>query len=182
MILPEHFKHHDRLKPFIHGPMLILGHQENRHGYDWGVEWVDLDPDGGQLSWDLNTEIPWEWVGKFKTVYNLGTIEHVFDYRQALRNAARIVAPLGYYLHHGPCAGYEGHGIYVADPEMTMRFFELNGFRIAEYFFTTQDGKLCAPPVRGEGLSIILWFAAKKNEMLSCSEIPQQVFKGGVKV
>lgn len=182
MILAEHVPHHDRMKKYCRAPMLMLGNQENNIRYSFGVDYRTLDPDGGDLSFDLNESIPSEWVGKCATVYNLGTLEHIWDVNKAFKNAAKIVKVGGHFLYHGPCAGYENHGVHVTDWKMVLKFFTLNGFNVVEYWFSDQFGRPCEDPQRGSGMSVILWLVAKKVVKAENFTCPQQVFKNGVKV
>ena len=181
MIIKEHIASYNRMKPYCREPMLMLGNQENRCGYDFGVKYTTLDPDEGDISWDLNIEIPPEWAGFYGTVYNLGTLEHVWDVHRAHVNAARMVKVGGNYLHHGPAAGYENHGIHITDWRMLLKFFKMNGFKILEYWFTLQDGAFCSPPVRNCRQNILLCFIAKKAVSVETFHCPQQIFKSGIK-
>lgn len=181
MILNSHRASYDRLRPYLQEPMLMLGNQENVCKYEFGISYTTLDPDGGDYSWDLNQEIPKEWEEKCSTVYNLGTLEHVWDTNHAFKNVANVVRVGGCYLHSGPCAGYENHGIHVLAWKETMNFFTLNGFIILDSWFTEQNGTICTAPVRNCGRSILFWFAARKISTILDFVLPQQVFVRGAK-
>ncbi len=53
---------------------------------------------------------------RYQTVYDVGTIEHVFDTRQCFENCARMVAVGGHYFIHTPVRGYFGHGLHTFAP------------------------------------------------------------------
>ncbi len=182
MIVKEHFKHYDRLRKYCQSPMLMLGNQANQSAYDFGVSYKTLDPDGGTISWDLNKLIPPEWLAKYGTVFNLGTIEHVWDVHSAFVNVIKMLRIKGTYLHEGPVAGYEDHGIHITDWRLIRDFFTMNGFGILESWFTLQNGKECGSPYRGCHKNILYWFAAEKIRSEGLIKIPQQIFKGGLKV
>lgn len=183
MILKEHFPHHNRMKKYCSGHMLMLGAQENDFGYDFGdlKDYKTLDPDGGSLAWDLNVPIPPEWIELWETVYNLGTIEHVWNVHQAFTNAALMVKKGGHYLHHSPCAGYEGHGIHITDPDSIIKFFKRNGFELKEHWFTDSFGVECLAPSRKCRMDIIFWAAFKKVTYSNEFTAPQQEYKNGAK-
>lgn len=191
MILSEHAEHHRRLFPFMRPRMLMLGNQQNVCGLKFPCEYEKLDPDGGDHKIDLNNPLSAEGSATtpakdfklydaFETVYNLGTLEHVWDVHQAYENAARMVKLGGFFIGHSPIAGYEGHGIHVTDWRRITDFFHLNGFTVADQFFTHQDGSAAPAPSRNCGRSVILWFAAKKTRPYSWLK-PQQIYNDGVK-
>lgn len=180
MILPEHAQHFDRLRPYMKPAMLMLGNQENKAGYQFPCDYLTLDPDGGQLQYDLNEPIE-NMGGQFETVFNLGTLEHVWDVHQAYLNCARVLRVGGHFLGHSPVAGYEGHGIHVTDWKYIRAFLEANGFEIQELWFSEQNGRNCDVPSRNCGRSIILWFAAKKLTGAQPITKPQQIYKNGQK-
>lgn len=159
----------------------MIGNQENKGGFDFGVEYKTLDPDGGFWRFDLNDPVPQEMNGRFKTVFNLGTLEHVWNIHQAFVNAAAMLMPGGYYLHHSPVAGYEYHGIHVTDFAFILEFFKINDYRIIDYWFSDQLGNFHMGPYRDCGQSLIFWMIAKKLDDPGYYKYPQQVFKWGTK-
>lgn len=179
MILPEHMPHILRMEPYFKAPMLMLGNQENKAGYKFPVPYDTLDLDGGDIKLDLNQQLVYgrDW----ETVFNLGTLEHVWNVHQAYLNAGRAVKTGGYFLGHSPVAGYEGHCIHITGWKYLLQFFELNGFQIVDRWFSEQGGRICDAPSRNCGRSIILWFVAKKITGGNPIRFPQQVYMGGVK-
>lgn len=182
MILPEHRTSIVRMEPYFKAPMLMLGNQENKAGYKFPVEYKTLDLDGGHLQFDLNGSLPGYEQQQFKTVFNLGTLEHVWNVHEAYCTAARFVEAGGFYLGHSPVAGYEGHGIHVTDHRYLLQFFEINGFEICARWFTEQNGRACSSPERNCGRSIILWIIAQRVQIVPFFKFPQQVYQGGVKL
>ena len=172
--------------------MLMLGNQQNVCGGKLPCEYETLDLDGGDHKIDLNfplsrdgskdsplsKELP--LIGAFKTVYNLGTLEHVWDVNQAYTNAALMVETGGHFIGHSPVAGYEGHGIHITDWKRIRDFFSLNGFKVLSLYFTKQNGVTCGEPIRNCGESVIMWIAARKIGPFAYLK-PQQIYKDGVK-
>lgn len=172
MILPEHLEHHRRIRKHARGRMLMLGNQENKTGIEakelFGIsEYSTLDPDGGDLTLDLGNPIALDQA--YDTVFNLGTIEHVWDVHTAWSNAARMVKVDGHFLNHSPVAGYRDHGIHVTEEAFIRQFFLINGFFIADAWTTDS--------ARGR----LAWMVARKVEHTTEFQKPQQTFKHGRK-
>ena len=79
MILPEHYPYYDRVRKHVHGHVLLLGNQEGDLGKIGGKKITTLDPDGGDITFRLEDRIMAQYEEKFDTVFNLGTIEHIWD-------------------------------------------------------------------------------------------------------
>jgi hypothetical protein len=186
MILTEHIPHLRRLEPYMRPPMLMLGRQTNTSAYRFPCDYKTLDPDGGdfplqlsQLSADETDRHREAW----QTVFNLGTLEHIWDAHQAHVDAASMVKLGGYFLGQVPVAGWEGHAVHITAPGMVLDFFAFNGFKVEEVWFTTQAGNSCGVPMRNGGKSILLWFAAKRVEPAygDVWRKPSQVYVDGKK-
>jgi hypothetical protein len=170
MILHEHLPHLERLRPYYKSPMLLLGDQEFRTPFDFGCNFKTFDIAGNpDIKADLTKWIPFM---SWNTVFNLGTLEHIWDVHSAYCNVAKMIAVGGYYIGHHPVAGYEGHGIHITSPNNIMSFFELNGFKILCAWTTLQDGNLCMMAKRNEGKSVILWFVAEKIKEVNLFDVP----------
>jgi len=100
----------------------LLGYHE--------VESVDAFPgeDPDHLL-DFNQPIPRRLWGQFDLVYDGGTLEHIFDVRQALANVVRLLRPGGAALHHVPVNGYVGHGFYQFSPVLFTAYYAANAFQ-----------------------------------------------------
>jgi hypothetical protein len=66
---------------------------------------------------DLNVPLP-ESFGGFNTVIDAGTLEHVFNISEALRNVSNLCAPGGQILHVLPANNFCGHGFWQVSPEL----------------------------------------------------------------
>lgn len=77
---------------------------------------------------DLNTPLDPALVGRFGTVLDSGTMEHVFDVRCCLRNIVQLLRPGGRIVHMTPANNYVNHGFIQASPTLFYDFYEANGF------------------------------------------------------
>lgn len=190
MILREHAGSHRKFAQFMNGSMLMLGRQDgmidglNAKDYFMAMgltHYHDLDLDGGNISLSLDDDLH-PLGAQFEAVYNLGTIEHVWDAHRAWCNALRMVKVDGHLLIHAPVGGYEGHGIHITNVQYLERFLTLNEAVCRSRWFTRQDGLPSNGPERGAG-NIIYWAAWQKTAHLAelaDYQRPQQVFHQGV--
>jgi 2-polyprenyl-3-methyl-5-hydroxy-6-metoxy-1,4-benzoquinol methylase len=168
MFIKKHQHHYDRLRPYcLDKSMLMLGNQYSKMGTAqeiFGVnEYKTIDPDGGDYTTDIQGDLS-HFDESWDVVFNLGTIEHVWDVHQAYSNTARLVKVGGYYIGHAPVENYNNHGIHVTNSNAILKFFELNGFELVEHW--TSD-------------SLILWHVAKKISHQTEFVRPQQVWIDG---
>lgn len=163
MILRGYLPFYDEifaLPGFLQDPCLIIGRQgiESWPGrppeYDFptvkammtakGVrEVVDVDlfdPDA-DTHHDLNTPFPPSWEAHFGTVFDAGTVEHVFDTATALRNCLFAVRPAGFCVFHVPVRGFYLHGLHTFSPELLPGLVELNGFEVKYLKYSTPEGR-----------------------------------------
>jgi SAM-dependent methyltransferase len=82
---------------------------------------------------DINERVADALKERFSCVFDGGTLEHVFDFPRAIRNAMEMVAVGGHFLGVGPVNNLPGHGFYQFSPELYFRIFsEQNGFVLEE--------------------------------------------------
>lgn len=80
---------------------------------------------------DLNLPVPISMINKFDTVIDGGTLEHIFNFPQAIKNALLMLKVGGTYIGITPANNYFGHGFYQFSPELYYRIFtEENGFKL----------------------------------------------------
>ena len=60
------------------------------------------DYEQSELVHDLNEPIPSEWRGRYDFVLDGGTLEHVFNFPCAIRNAMELVAVGGHFYGEQP--------------------------------------------------------------------------------
>ena len=129
---------------------------------DWFYQFVsdqyeELDMADGDLKLDLNADLA-ELGGRYQTVVNLGTIEHVWNVHTAYCNALRAVAVDGHFLCHAPVGGWQdeagcmNHGLHQTRADGIANFVEKNGFKVV-------DTRITQWRSRGR----ILWLRAAKE-------------------
>jgi len=82
---------------------------------------------------DFNDPIDDKFKNRFSTVLDGGTLEHIFNYPQALKNCMEMVQLGGHFLAITPANNYLGHGFYQFSPELFFRVFsKANGFSLEQ--------------------------------------------------
>ena len=93
------------------------------------------DYENATLIHDLNREIPESLQGRFDTVLDAGTLEHIYQIPQALRNISLFLRPGGQILHALPANNFCGHGFWQFSPELFLSLYsETNGYAETEVF------------------------------------------------
>jgi hypothetical protein len=99
-----------------------------------GLDYACIDVDGspGSISLDLNfDEAPAELVGKYDTVTNFGTTEHVANQLQAFKFTHDLAKPGALMLHVVPAGGMLNHGFWSYNPLFFWMLCRSNGYKIA---------------------------------------------------
>ena len=87
--------------------------------------------EGAQIVHDMNLPIPDGLVSRFDLVFDGGTLEHVFDFPAAIRNAAQMVADNGRFISFTMANNFSGHGFYQFSPELYYRLLcKENGYSV----------------------------------------------------
>jgi hypothetical protein len=136
------------------------------------VKTIDLFDNRADLRLDMNASLPSELIQQFNTVIDIGTIEHVFDTKQALSNLMGLVGERGHLLIHTPCKGYFNHGFHTFSPECLLQALELNGFSIKYLKFSTPDGIEIENP--GYAVDALIWIVAERLTTHKEFIVPQQ--------
>ncbi len=85
--------------------------------------------EGAEHVHDLNQPIGAELKEKFDLVYDGGTLEHIFNFPQALKNCMEMVRVGGHVMMHTITNNWCGHGFYQFSPELFFQAFSApNGF------------------------------------------------------
>lgn len=143
----------------LHGPMLALGSLDLRGSPEdlsayaatnrytrlgrepsvaalmadrYGVEpYVSCDINGlADIRLDLAQPLPLEHKRRYRSVLNAGTIEHVFDLRQAMENVHDATDLGGVMIHTSPVTWFE-HGFVNHNPLLYRLVADANGYEIA---------------------------------------------------
>ncbi len=87
--------------------------------------------EGASIQHDLNQPIPASLHGQFDLVFDGGSLEHVFNFPQALKNCMELVKPNGHFVQVSNANNFMGHGFWQISPELVYRSMNLqNGFQI----------------------------------------------------
>lgn len=82
---------------------------------------------------DLNQPIPDRLNGAFSCVFDGGSLEHVFQFPQAIKNCMEMVSVGGHFLGVEGANNFMGHGFYQFSPELYYRIFsKQNGYEVEE--------------------------------------------------
>jgi hypothetical protein len=92
--------------------------------------------EGATVLQDLNEPLAVHLRQAYTAVVELGTIEHVFNFPQAIKNLMDMVAVGGHLIIVTPCNNFMGHGFYQFSPELFFRVLSAeNGYRLLEMIY-----------------------------------------------
>jgi SAM-dependent methyltransferase len=144
--------------------------------------------EGADYIWDLNNPIPPELESQFGVILDAGTLEHVFDVKQALQNLNRMLVSGGRVIHMSPGSNFLEHGFYQFSPTLFYDYYGVNGFTELRCFileiphWTYTNGKnqvwewdLQRPycNLMSHGMLLVI-FCAEKTLSSTVDRIPQQ--------
>jgi hypothetical protein len=121
------------------GVQTILGEANKDVGYfkSLGFETVrrmDVSPhEGADIIYDLNNDLnlfPELYAETFDCIIDGGTLEHVFNVPNALKNLFYLLKVGGRVLHFVASSGYIDHGFYMFSPMLFNKFYSVNKFEI----------------------------------------------------
>ena len=91
------------------------------------VDSIDVsDYQGASIIQDMSEPIEVEHAGKFDTLLDGGTIEHIFDVPQAMENYLNLLRVGGRLICMTAANNFCGHGFYQFSPEFWYSLFEAN--------------------------------------------------------
>lgn len=101
-----------------------------------GVSSIDASSyEGATFIHDLNEPIDGSLKNQFSVVFDGGTLEHIFNFPQAIRNCMEMVRVGGHFLQVSNANNFMGHGFYQFSPELIFGVFsEGNGFATEAVF------------------------------------------------
>jgi hypothetical protein len=157
------------------------------------LETLDVsDYEGAEIVADLNLPVPPELKGRFGWIIDGGTMEHVFDVRQGMRNTADMLRPGGRAIHISPANNYVNHGFTQLSPAFYHEYYVANGFddvrgililqpranmittewNFVQYDHATMgglDAMLCSAETQ-----IAIYFSARKTAASTSDRVPAQ--------
>lgn len=150
--------------------------------------------EGADIVADLNVPVPSELIGRFGLIIDGGTMEHVFDIRQGMKNTADMLRPGGRAVHITPVNNYVNHGFVQISPTLYHDYYVENGFddvraimivqpraemlylgwNFFHYEHATMSGEnsmFCA-----SGTQLGVYFTARKTSSSTSSRVPMQSY------
>jgi hypothetical protein len=96
------------------------------------VSSIDASPyEGATHIHDMNLPLAPELLRRFSVVHDGGSLEHIFNLPQALKNCMEMVELGGHFTQVTVCNNFMGHGFWQISPEALYRTFSKeNGFRV----------------------------------------------------
>lgn len=113
--------------------------------------------EGAAVIHDLNEPLPSTMAGRFDTVIDIGTLEHVFNIATAIKSMAEAVRVGGCFLCLNIANNHLGHGFWQFSPEVFFRTFSpTNGYEpvMADLFYNGAFHPLQDPEHAGRRLPI----------------------------
>ena len=90
------------------------------------------DYEGSTITHDLNEPFPGHLRRRYSVVLDAGSLEHVFNFPEALRGCLSAVRVGGHFIAITPANNFFGHGFYQFSPELYHRVLSrANGFRVS---------------------------------------------------
>lgn len=140
---------------------------------------------------DMNSPLPARLHSRFDTILEAGSLEHIFNFPQAIANLMRALKPGGRLFIQTPANNYFGHGFYQFSPELFYRVlspangFDIKRMRVLEHFypchfFATDLHEVTDPARIGKRVQLInnqpalLLIDARKTEEKPLFETPPQ--------
>ena len=110
-----------------------------------GVDSLDImdasEYEGATVIHDLNQHLPKDYIKRYDCLIDGGTLEHVFNFPQAIKTCMELVQLGGHLIFLTPWHNYAGHGFYQFSPELFYRILSPdNGYRV-ERMLINQKGK-----------------------------------------
>jgi SAM-dependent methyltransferase len=85
---------------------------------------------------DLNTPVPIEWHHQYDVIFDGGTLEHIFNLPQVLKNIHNLLKEDGIIIHASPSHNHVDHGFYMFSPTLFSDYYSANSYKIlTSYIF-----------------------------------------------
>ena len=122
--------------------------------------------EGAGFTHDLNKPLPATLSKKWSCVIDGGTLEHVFNFPEAIKTCMELVEKGGHLILITPWNNWAGHGFYQFSPELFYRLLSADNGFLLERMLIHQDGK---------------WFSIKDPDSLGmrveeCGSAPTLIY------
>lgn len=188
--LNQIFKKFDFLPPLISDEIISDESLFKALGFNV-VESLDVNKyEGADIIHDFNKPVPHHLKGKYDVVFDGGTLEHIFDFPQSLRNIYDLLKPNGIIIHGSPSHNHVDHGFYMFSPTVFYDYYSANNFGIVKSYifeykaahdkhewmiYNYAPGEIDHMNFGGWGTDLLgIFFVARKVSASSCDIIPQQ--------
>jgi hypothetical protein len=147
------------------------------------VDTYDFSPfEGASHIADFNHPLATE--SRYDTIIDCGTLEHIYNVPQALKNISGMCADGGRILHVLPANNYCGHGFWQFSPELFYSLYcETNGYQGTRVFLAKVADDLhwyeVSPPKNGQRVDItsctrmLILVITKRQSFFSHSSVQQ---------
>lgn len=79
---------------------------------------------------DFNEDVPDEFCERYDVIYEGGTLEHIFNLPQCLKNIYKMLKPGGIVIHALPSNNHVDHGFYQFSPTLFYDYYSSNNWTI----------------------------------------------------
>ena len=97
--------------------------------------------EGAGFTHDLNSPLPAAFPKKWSCVIDGGTLEHVFNFPEAIKTCMELVEQGGHLILITPWNNWAGHGFYQFSPELFYRLLSADNGFLLERMLIHQYGK-----------------------------------------
>lgn len=80
---------------------------------------------------DLNQPVPKDFYNSYDVILDGGTLEHIFNLPQALKNIFHMLKTGGRIIHLSPSSNFVDHGFYMFSPMLFYDYYAVNKWNIA---------------------------------------------------
>lgn len=95
--------------------------------------------EGATVVHDMNTPLPSPYKQRYDLVIDGGTLEHIFNYPNAIKNALEMPREGGFFVTITPANNAMGHGFYQFSPELLFRLLSpANGYELCDLLVFVQ--------------------------------------------
>lgn len=88
---------------------------------------------------DMNLPISASFFNQYDLVVDSGTLEHIFNFPQALMNISNILKVGGIAYHFLPACSWLEHGFCQFSAEALMSWYKVNGYDLIHAYYSIQD-------------------------------------------
>ena len=150
------------LPSFVHE---LSRHEMNEHFdsykfFEWlgfeDIESLDVsDYEGATIIADLNEPVADELKSQYDIIFDGGTLEHVFNVHQAMKNIGDMLKKEGYVIHDVPAHNYSNHGFYMFSPTFFQDYYAANKYRVEELYLFNHVANDCSSEYRSVDCRLI---------------------------